>query len=585
MDMRNRGLREGENRMHFGGVGPAEVGPSSMRIPGPHRKQVLGKLIPILVVVILAGSSLLTIGILSGVAAPALNAHTPDSRRAFVSATGSPPELDTGNPSPVAGEPFAVIVYVYDPDNDNVNVTFDFGDGSPTIANMSDKAGDFLNSPNVTQYHTWNPVVEQGTGSFHVYYTLTLTGDDGNGNTVVLTKTVDVFVPPNAPPEITLVVPTGKVDPNDNVNIVASAYDGEGESLNWTFIFNDSAQDFLTYVNYTGWTAPNERVWNNVTHVFGVEGNYTVTLYVTDALPGKQVFPQNKSVTSTVIEVAANKLPKILDFITVDPAVPVLNVTTGLAYVNYTIEGNDEDGDVLNATWDFGDGSPPAWNESAGGTGKAIFRQMRIYNDTGTFNVTVVITDGRPGHDATKYVIVNVTSTNMPPGNIEWLFRYPMNRTYAHVNETLNFTLIISEPELNPIELIVDFGDNSPLEYYNLTDFVDHNVTLELHHSYAGVGRYFITIQYTDNKVGLYNHSKVFEANVVVDITPPIEHAYWDWWDYTGLGIFMMFPVLIGARMVLIARRRRELEEQGMTLEEYKLLQSEKALDTTRENR
>jgi hypothetical protein len=495
-------------------------------------------------------------------------------RTARIAATGDPPYLFPPNVYVVAGVPFLIEVPVYDPNNDNVNVTWDFGDGTPTIANESDPAGSFDPMVNVSQIHTWSPVVDPGVGDTHVLYTMTLTGDDGNGNTVVSPVPVDVYVPPNDPPHPQIFVPTGSVDPADNVTIVANATDAEGEPLTWTFVFNntDLRQDILTYVNFTPASAPNALVWNNVSHVFGTQGNYTVTLYVSDALPGNQVFPQNISVMSPAIRVVVNHAPIVSTVINVDPASPIVNSTLGYVSVNYSIDAFDLDGDPITVTWDFGDGGPPATNISAGGTATYTFKQTRNYSDTGSFNISVIVTDNRPGHSVFVYMKVNVTSTNLPPSIVDFFFNYPHNLTFALSNETQNFTWVFSDPENDPLEVIVDFGDNSSLVYANLTAYVDHNVTLSLTHSYSKLGTYTIIVQYTDNNIGAgLVHNKTIEATVKVGEIPPVIHGYWDWWDYTSLGLFLMIPVLITLRVVTVYRRRKQLEEAGMTLEEWKL--------------
>ncbi len=192
-----------------------------------------------------------------------------------------------------------------------------------------------------------------------------------------------------------------------------------------------------------------------------------------------------------------------------------------------------------------------------------------------SFNVSVVVTDGRPGHSVLVYVLVNVTSVNMPPSLVNYLFVYPHNITFALANETQYFVWIFSDPENDPIEVIVDFGDNSTLVFFNLTDFVYNNVTLSLNHSYSRTGSYTVTVWYSDNKIGGgLDHNKSIESTVSVRIVEAPKHSYWDWWDYTGLGMFMMIPVLIAMHLVVTSRRRKRLEEQGMTLEEWELIRS-----------
>jgi hypothetical protein len=48
----------------------------------------------------------------------------------------------------------------------------------------------------------------------------------------------------------------------------------------------------------------------------------------------------------------------------------------------------------------------------------------------------------------------------------------------------------------------------------------------------------------------------------------------WSWWDYTSLGLFCVIPVPIAVQFLLIRRKRKALEEEGMSLEEWKLIKS-----------
>jgi len=474
---------------------------------------------------------------------------------------------------PPLGEPLNITVKVYDLDNDTINVTWNWGDGTLNDVNTTAPAAAYQW---VNQTHMYNPPREPGMGNYYVNYTLNVTLDDGTGNYNWKDFIVHVYIPDNIAPAVKIIEPSGKFDPSDAVPIVANATDAEGEALTWTFVFNDTVNDFLTQVYITSTSAPGVPVWENLTHVFGVEGTYKVRVYVTDRIGVNQADPSHNITGGPItINVVMNSPPSVAANISMSTTNPVvIDSIRGYTNVTFSITARDIDGEVLNVTWDFGDGTPELVNVSSGGIIVYDFVQWRNYTNTGQFNVTVNITDGRPGHEVVRYLLVNVTSTNLPPGTSSFMYNLSKG-VYALPNETINFTLVLSDPEMNPLEVIVDFGDNTPRLYFNLTDYVDGNVTLEFNHSYSNKGAFNLTIAYTDNRVGLFNHSKSINVVIKIDVPRIVVRGFWSWWDYTSLGLVCMIPILIGIRMTMISRRRRQLEEEGLTLEEWKLIQSE----------
>lgn len=489
-----------------------------------------------------------------------------------VSATGTPPTFEgTSPPATITVSPGIskiIFVRVKDVDGDNVNVTWNFGDGTPTVVNMTAPA---TLQQTVYIEHTWNPEIEQGVGGGYIEYTLNITIDDGNGNYAYRTSTVQCYLPENYGPQSDIIAPA-KVDPNDLVLITAMANDTEGEPLTWTFVFNNSGSTFLTLVYNTPATEPATWQWRNITYTFGVEGNFEVTLYVSDALGANQTGLHNTS-DSAAIESYENKVPYLTN-ITVTPLTPIIN-ETGYINVTYSIEILDVEGEIMNVTWDVGDGSPLRYNESGAQKIVYIIQQWVNYTVTGEFNVSVVVTDGRPGHEVYKWTMIFVNSTNLPPSVTGFSYVYSQG-SFELPNVAISFTVNITDPELDLVRVTVSWGDGSPYEYYNLTEFVEGNVTLHLSHAFSSVGNYHIEIWYTDNKSGLLNHSKYYNLTVKVEIPPPIIVKKWSWWDYTSLALFAMIPVLVVLRLMYVARQRRVIEAQGMTLEEYRLIQSER---------
>jgi PKD domain len=515
---------------------------------------------PIDAAVILVLLLLPLLGFLLAGIAPANDSSSDDECSAHILANNPPSfALDIPlNIYPTTDVPFNMSIKVADLNNDTVNVTWEWGDGSPNATDVTPPA---LTAVWVNQTHTWSVPREPGVGGYtYGPYLVNITLDDGMGGTTRRQKSAYVYVPPNEFPEINLSAPTN-AEPGEEVLIVAEAKDAEGDPLTWTFVFNDTVSDFYTEVLYSPASGPNETMWNNITYAFGVEGSFTVRLDVSDALPPNQIFPHNISQT-VPITIKLNQIPQA-GAIDTSPQSLIINGTLGYLEVNYSLEAYDTDGDVLNITWDFGDGSPTVTNQSFDSVHRETFIQVRNYTDPGTFNISVVVSDGRPGHDVLLYKEVQITSNNLPPSMVSFSFNYSENRSYGLPNETILFTLSIADPELNAIQIMVDFGDNSSVEYYNLTDFVGGNVTFVLNHSYSEPREYQITITYTDNKIGLFEHSKTYNITVSVKVTPPIVHYYWRAFDYISLAVLisvLVFPIIWA---FIGMRRRKRMDMEG----------------------
>jgi hypothetical protein len=471
----------------------------------------------------------------------------------------------TGGIYPTPGVPYTVYINVTDTDGDLLTITWDWGDGTANDTLTLTAAVRTM----VPMTHTWDPYVEPGTGGFQVSYTMTITVDDGTGNVVSGTRPVYVTIPDNIGPFLYVYAAT-PVDPNDIVVIEAAANDTEGDPLTWTFIFNNSVSDFLTIVNVTSATLPEEMVWNNQSIVFSTPGTYTVTISVSDALGINQTGSHNNTQSLTIV-VLSNDPPYAGD-INVNPSVLQINDTLGYLLVNYSIEVQDSDGDFMNATWDFGDGSPLAYNQTGGTRDVFVLEQWVNYTNPGTFNISIQVTDGRSEHTVTRFVIVEISSSNLPPSIWEFQANYS-GKSAALPNQTVNFTLIITDPELNPVFVIVDFGDNSSLLYLNLTEFVGGNVSATFNHTYSEVGNYTVLLRYTDGKLGIFNHSKEYNITVVVFVPPVKPVFHYSWWDFTSLGLFAMIPVLIFVGYLRSRRTHKEIEAKGMTVDEWKLFQ------------
>ena len=459
-------------------------------------------------------------------------------------------------------------IIVADADNDPVTVTWDFGDG--TIAVNS--TGNALTGVPVSQTHAWSPDIGPGMGPV-LYYSLVVTLEDPYSNTRTTTTSVGIQLPYNGLPVIYLRTSVNLVDPEEEMTFYANATDPEGEALTWTWVMNNSIEDIEVLISHTDATPPGTKVWNNVTYAFSNPGTYNIRLYVSDALIPYQISPHNVTRSVKVI-VVGNSAPSVNEIAMSDES-PSIDTELGYEIVTFTIRAYDGDGDALTVTWDLDD-DDPVTNTSTGGLDTYTFRQDRTFTASGTYNISLEVTDGIVGHEVLRYRIVNVTSNNLPPNVIELNFTYETG-DFAIPGESIDITLTLSDPEMDVLEVIWDFGDNTSRLYFNLTEYVNGVTTCTLNHTYTEVGVYNITIWYTDNQMGLLTHDKVKYVKVTVDDLYIRVVGGWGWWDYTSLAFLIFIPVALILNVYRLHIQRKRIEEKGVTLEEMNLRESESA--------
>ncbi|MGA8848617.1 MAG: Ig-like domain-containing protein [Dehalococcoidia bacterium] len=200
----------------------------------------------------------------------------------------------------------------------------------------------------------------------------------------------------NHPPVITsLAAKPERVVPSGSCQIVCNATDPDGDELryNWSASGGEIGGVITGKGGTVTWTAPNS------------EGSYNVTVTVTDGRGGE--------VTDYVtIPVRANLWP------TINSLIANAAWTTPSGSLQVTCIASDLDGDELSYEWTTTGGD-------ISGTGAAV--NWTAPQEVGTYNVTVVVTDGWGGEN-TKFVPLSVTLS--PPPTIEKLVVTPNGNTF-----------------------------------------------------------------------------------------------------------------------------------------------------------
>jgi hypothetical protein len=474
------------------------------------------------------------------------------------------------------GVPLEFSVNISDSDNDALNLTWDFGDGTvPVVQSTGPAAAGVL----CNQTHAWNPPPEliYGVGDTTIYYYLNLTLEDGHGHYMNTTTEIYIPLPHNFNPEGNITTASTTVDPGDAVTICANATDPEGEPLTWTFLFNNSLYVYHTEVFRTPLTAPGTLQYINFTHTFTEPGKYVVSFYLCDVwLPEDQTGVHNVSAGTLYLSSMTNRAPIVIDYIQVSPADITINDTTGIAHALFWIQTNDYDGDVLTATWDFGDGAEAVVNVTEGGTQMYTIYQMHEFNVAGPYNVSVMVTDGREGHEVLRYKLINVTSNNSAP-LVKDFDIILSNVDHGIPGSVVQFLIVLFDKECDPLTVSWDFGDGSPIEWTNTTVFNETGYAVcRINHTYAEKGNYTVFISFTDNAYGIRGlHLDSWSGLAIIDLRAEDVVRVWDWWDYTSLSLFIMSAGLLVLWSASGVIRRRRLDRMGITLEEYLLRKNE----------
>ncbi|WP_416350892.1 PKD domain-containing protein [Rivularia sp. UHCC 0363] len=235
---------------------------------------------------------------------------------------------------------------VTDPGDDKLTYSWNFGDGS------TPKTGE-----NVSHIFTDDGI-----------YTVTLTVEDGDGG--IATETITVTVN-NVAPTIT------EITGDTNIN--------EGDIATFKAIANDPGNDKLTYTwDFGDGSTPIQG--DNVSHKYLDNGDYTVTLTVTD--------DDGASTTQT-------------QTLTVNNLAPIVNAGISRTIIegeSITFNGSFNDSGILDThsiKWDFGDGTVIE------GEAADYLNPTHIYANPGNYTVTLTVTDN-DGASTTDTLQLNV---------------------------------------------------------------------------------------------------------------------------------------------------------------------------------
>jgi len=330
-------------------------------------------------------------------------------------------------------------------------ITFNASDSHDPDGNITSYFWDFGDGKNATGIIVEHSYVNDGN------YTVTLTVVDSHGTPHNATAIKTVL---NRSPVASFTESAETVYINETIQFNASqSDDSDGSVEGYFWDFDDGTNDTGAVVN----------------HAYADNGNYTVTLTVTD----------NDGATGTT---TANKI--VLN----KPPVAIFTESAEIAYTYEPITFNasdsyDPDGNITNYYWNFGD--------ETNATGVIV---SHAYVNNGTFVVILTVTDDDGASNSTSST--KTILMNEPPVPL-----FTASAQTVRTGEIITFNASDSyDPDGTIVTYFWDFGDGT-----NATNVI-------VDHSYADDGVYTVTLTVTDDDGGTASKS----ATKTVSNRPPI---------------------------------------------------------------
>ena len=172
----------------------------------------------------------------------------------------------------------------------------------------------------------------------------------------------------------------------------------------------------------------------------------------------------------------------------------------GLALTYTVFNVTDPDGDTVDTTWDFGDGTGVTSNESS-------FNTYHTFNNDGVYLVSLTMVDSNGETNSTNW---NVTISNRAP----FIYNFTIP-DQGGVDETLSFTIFVSD--LDTVEVLWEFclipcdgSDTVKISGGNSNPF-------EAQHSFSIEGTYNVTVTATDSDGASTQFIRIVEIIVLAE--------------------------------------------------------------------
>jgi hypothetical protein len=155
---------------------------------------------------------------------------------------------------------------------------------------------------------------------------------------------------------------------------------------------------------------------------------------------------------------------------------------------------DDEDGDITNYTWDFGDSS----------YGYGILT-THIYEKIGIYTVKLTVTDDKGVSDTDSFKVIISKPSNPPTTpQIDGPKTGEQNKEYS-------FTVISTDPDNDTIQYVFNWGDYNTTE----TDFLHSGTIFTVKYKWTTAGIFKIKVVALDSNL---KSSESTEINILIDV-------------------------------------------------------------------
>ncbi len=305
---------------------------------------------------------------------------------------------------------------------------------------------------------------------------------------------LDIAYPsgPNGPPAAPA-TPSGPSSGyiGTSYSYATSSTDPDEDNVKYTFDWGDGTASETALVN--------SGASSFASHSWSTAGDYEIKAMATDS----RGLSSEWSHSATVSIDKLNRPPSA-------PAMPT-GPAAGYAWVSYsyTTSATDPDGDPLDYSFDWGDGTASEVKHiSPEGTASA----SHAWSAAGTYYVRVKAADGDGGVSAwSSQRTVKISANRLPAAPAT-----PFGPTAGFTRASYSYTTSAADPDKDKVKYTFDWGDGTSSE----TALVKSGVKASAAHVWSNPGEYQIKAKATDSKGGTSPWSSVLEVTIAANQPP-----------------------------------------------------------------
>ena len=368
------------------------------------------------------------------------------------SACNHPPEQPFIADGPISGSPGVACnytAYAIDPDGDPLIYIFHWDDGNTSTV------GPFESEANAAADHIWR---RAGT------YKVRVRAMDDNASSLWSSPLKVVVNSPPGQPAISAGKST--VLPGEMISFATSAEDPDGDRLRYIFDWGDGS------VSVTDWTESGRAL--SITHSWRRAGRYVISARAEDCANASSPW-------SEAITIIINTLPGRPDQLS--------GPGSGYAMVPYNFQTSaiDQDGDSLNYTFDWGDGSLDALDLIGSGINVSSNHTWTV---PGTYQIRAMASD-RMGGEWSEERSITIAANEQPdrPRDL-----YGLRSSYTGI--VCNYFTMTGDPDGDNVMHLLDWGDGTATETGHIPSGSLENAS----HKWSSPGEYPVRVCSLDEK-------------------------------------------------------------------------------------